>query len=469
MLEEFGTKRHIRYFIFGFIALSISLKCFGSVNVGSTIWYESQEGSRLSANGSGVEWDPVHDRTVFVDLGDEYRLAMVGDKVTFSCEWSSSGDVLSGCISDCEDEGSCNFDDDVSCLAGTGDFRMGLFDSNRRGIVSSDGFENCGENPMFWRYLGYHWRFHPHICQGNRFTQSTGESHTNVSMWKRDNLVSSDNCISNLLGDCGGVCPDDKDPRPNSRKYGPAAACFDLAIGGWAPLVMEVERVSNGVKTSFTFNGQSFSYTETSPSYRPDSIDVLAIHFSNARPYDYVILDSITITSTLAPSPTITFSSPSSYGMEGMAIPLEITVNLVNGEAGETYTVDYAVVSGSAEGCGVDYFSEFSSCDINDLSLLCSNWLWSGSEFNPSNLYGIDSQVDFKDYSLLSGLWNADGGTLVFAPGETSKTFEVDIMDDDLIEDIETVELQLSNPTGVDIILDTDVHTLTLFSNDYPS
>ena len=71
---------------------------------------------------------------------------------------------------------------------------------------------------------------------------------------------------------------------------------------------------------------------------------------------------------------------------------------------------------------------------MNDLSLLCSNWLWSGPGFNPSNLYSIDNQIDFKDYSLLSGLWLADVGTLVFAPGQTTKTLQVDIMDDDLIE-----------------------------------
>jgi len=277
--------------------LLVSNNCLASVNLGSTNWYESQEASRLSINGSGqVVWDPYHDRTVYVYLGQEYSLANVGDSVTFSCLWSSSGDQLQGCLDyGCENEDRCNFDDDVTCLAGTGDFRIGLLDSNNRGIITSDAFETCGENPIFRGYLGYQWRFHPHICQGERFTQSTGESHTNVSMWKRDDPFLSVECGANLMGDCGGVCSRPKDPRPFSRKYGPEPACFDLELGGWAPLSFAVEKVSNGLRTTFSFNGQTYSYTDTSESYQPDGIDVFAVHFSNARPYDYVKFDSIAI------------------------------------------------------------------------------------------------------------------------------------------------------------------------------
>ena len=397
----------------GFWVSLISLNSFGSVEFGSTTWYESQDASNLSINGSGqLLWIPVHDRTVYVYIG-EHNLANVGDSVTFSCLWSSTGDELHGCIDyGCEDEGHCNFDDDVTCLAGTGDFRMGLFGSNGRGVITYDGFETCGENPVFRGYLGYHWRFHPHICQSERFTQQSGESHTNVSCWKRDDPFLSDNCGANLIGDCGGVCPDDKDPRPNSRIYGPQAACFNLGLGEWAPLSIGLEKVSGGLKTTFSFNGQTFTYTDTESSYEPNKIDVFAIHFSNARPYDYVIFDSIEINSTARAE--ISFNQSTSSASEGEDVSIDVV--LTTPEAGQTYTVDYSVIGGTAT-------------------------------------YGAD-------YSLTPA-----PGTLTFNPDETTETISIDINNDGIDEDDETVILELSNVSS-NAELGTYQQTFTIKDGD---
>ena len=59
-------------------------------------------------------------------------------------------------------------------------------------------------------------------------------------------------------------------------------------------------------------------------------------------------------------------------------------------------------------------------------------------------------------------------GTLVFAPGETSKTFTVFVEDDAFAEGAETVTLTLSNPVGTTLGA-TPTATLTINSNDSTS
>ena len=55
-----------------------------------------------------------------------------------------------------------------------------------------------------------------------------------------------------------------------------------------------MERVdSASLKMTFLFNGQQFHVIDSDSSNQPQKIDTLAIHFSNARPYDYVVLKSV--------------------------------------------------------------------------------------------------------------------------------------------------------------------------------
>jgi len=75
--------------------------------------------------------------------------------------------------------------------------------------------------------------------------------------------------------------------------------------------------------------------------------------------------------------------------------------------------------------------------------------------------------VDYatRDGTATAGAdYMATSGTLVFAPGETSQTFAVAILDDLVAEADETVWLELSNPTNA--TLGTATSTLTLDDND---
>ena len=63
------------------------------------------------------------------------------------------------------------------------------------------------------------------------------------------------------------------------------------------------------------------------------------------------------------------------------------------------------------------------------------------------------------DYTLASG-------TLTFAPGDTSKTFKIQITDDAYMEAIEQFNVTLSNPKGGVSLASPTVATVTIIDND---
>ena len=110
--------------------------------------------------------------------------------------------------------------------------------------------------------------------------------------------------------------------------------------------------------------------------------------------------------------PQFTFATAESSGLEYVS-PAELEVTLLNPAEGQTHTVDYAVIGGTATGGGVDY-------------------------------------------TLASD-------TLIFNPGETSKPVSIDIINDGLDEDDETIIVELSDPTGGGAVLgNITQHTYTI-------
>ncbi|NEP02092.1 MAG: hypothetical protein F6K58_26240 [Symploca sp. SIO2E9] len=74
----------------------------------------------------------------------------------------------------------------------------------------------------------------------------------------------------------------------------------------------------------------------------------------------------------------------------------------------------------------------------------------------PTN--GTANNADYDDNPIL----------VTFADGETSKTVEISLVDDTEVEGNETINLDLSNPTGGVTIGDSDSATLTIVDNDTP-
>jgi len=191
--------------------------------------------------------------------------------------------------------------------------------------------------------------------------------------------------------------------------------------------------------------------------------------------------------------PTIEFGSADSGGMENVS-PAMLPVSLRYPKAGETYTVDYAVTGGTATGGGVDYliagagpacWGSPTQChgdtdndgDVKGSDFLALKGAWYKCDPEP----GYDACADFdrdgcvkgSDFLILKSNWYKtvdancppEGGstTLEFAPGETSKTININIIDDGLPEGDETIIVGLSNPTGLDVELGAITkHTYTI-------
>jgi len=173
--------------------------------------------------------------------------------------------------------------------------------------------------------------------------------------------------------------------------------------------------------------------------------------------------------------PKIEFAADASSDFEEVS-PAQVTVVLSDAEPGQTYSVDYAVTGGTATGGGVDYslagacvcdFDDSNQIDLPDIAVLAENWL----SQTPGNIADVtdDNSVNFEDFAICALEWlDACGGnSLVFEPGQTSKTIDIDIVSDGLYEGDETIVLQLLNPAGPNVSLGgITQHTYTIVESE---
>jgi hypothetical protein len=227
-----------------------------------SVWYLDSDPQRLFVNSDGdLEWTPKG-REQFVTSIPEQRLSQVGDVVEKSYMFMSDGDH------DCEDCLKCPdscFDDDITCLAGTSDIRVGLFESIERG-PDHDGFRG---------FKGYNFRFGPNMMAGpTRWVDCTDEVHKTGMFGKKP--VNRDDLMSKNAGLMGRI--------PG----------FELKPGKFSFFRVRLERIAVGsILLSIKLNGRTIEYIDDSADDQPQKIDVFAVSMRNKRPYTRLVLRAL--------------------------------------------------------------------------------------------------------------------------------------------------------------------------------
>jgi len=224
-----------------------------------TVWYLDSDSPRLFVNSDGdLEWTP-RGGDQFVTSIPTQRLSRVGDVVEKSYMFMSDG------AHDCDDCLKCPdscFDDDITCLAGTSDIRVGLFQSVPL-TADSDGYKG---------FKGYNFRFGPNMMAGpTRWVDCTGEVHKTGMFGKKP--VNRSDLMSRNAGLMGRI--------PG----------FELKPGKFSYFNVRLERIApESVRLAITLNDRTISYTDNAPEDQPHSIDVFAVSMRNKRPYTRVVL-----------------------------------------------------------------------------------------------------------------------------------------------------------------------------------
>jgi hypothetical protein len=221
-----------------------------------------------------LEWVPYNDHQIIVRIPDQ-NLSDTGDVVEISYYWFSDGQGnIEGC-DDCQNEATCNFNKDITCVSGTGDFRVGLFESDGD-YITADGMGLT--NDIFIGYKGYKFCMQPHVPETPvRWQEASGEPHIAGGFYERDMVddprLMTVNEVFDRISMFGG---------------------FNLPLATWSLWTVRLERVSAGIEMSMTLNGITYSDIDTTDSPgipQPQKIDVFAIDFANPNPYSIIVFD----------------------------------------------------------------------------------------------------------------------------------------------------------------------------------
>ena len=242
------------------------------------------------------------------------------------------------------------------------------------------------------------------------------------------------------------------------------------------PIAQTRDIMDNPAQTQFTAIGTS--------------VTVRYVAASNGM----VQVNGFALASVDAP-PQVQFAAAAASGLETES-PANLPIVVLSPPQPYVVTVDYAVTGGTAT-AGVDYiiatggpvcWNSATQChgdtdatgDVKGLDFLALKSSWFKCDPDPD----YDACADFdrdgcvkgSDFLILKNNWYQtveancpleSGATLEFAPGETSKTINIDIVNDDVGEDDETIVVTLSNPIGGEVKLGS-ITTLTYTINDRP-
>lgn len=299
-------------------------------------WFKSKSESQIKNIDSGILWSPVKKPTT---IHSYFRPAKfeIGKTIKFKMMWESDGmddsnkEINDPHKSNISGQGKGISDRYLRMLAGTGDFRIGFFESDKK--VGNNTFEGkvSGATKDFNNYKGFQVRVHPHLGEGykdiNRLSEihdnGKKESHANFQMWTRFKagtygLMSDE--AQNSEDDYAGGRSFSKDD-----KWGVDAIGFgpNAPFGKPTPFILEIKKVSEtNFEVLLTINNNSTPLLKGNfnKGFVPEYFDTIAITYTNSsRRYSYVKItdfkvetDDNSITPTPTPTPT-----PLSTVMEG--------------------------------------------------------------------------------------------------------------------------------------------------------
>lgn len=275
-------------------------------------WYKSKSKSKIVALGNGIRWSPVEKPTTLHRYFNPIDFR-VGKKIRVSMKWKTDGEN-----DDAKREFDCGkanptqqglgiADRHLRCLAGTGDFRIGFFQSNVKvGGETCEGNEKrqtCEKkeriNEAFDDYKGFQVRIEPHVSAsfknlpGRLIEDRTGEPHNNLALWTRiqegEHGLMSDQCQE--IDHCGFSKSDGWGTQPTS--FGPNAP-----FGKQYNVVVVINRVSETefIATVTVHDDTNVLKGKFETKFKPEHIDMIGITYTNSsRAYQYVELEDLSI------------------------------------------------------------------------------------------------------------------------------------------------------------------------------
>lgn len=222
------------------------------------LWTIDTDPSRLFINSDfDLEWTPV--------AGDQYTahipeqaFSQAGQVVEISYIFMSDGQHI------CLDCFSCDlycFDDDITCIAGTSDIRVGLYDWVGQTVGTK----------------GYNFRFGPNMIAGP--TRWVEDCRGGEETHKTGNFAKKPAGSSSLQSDNEGL-----------MDYIPG---FELTPGDYSLFAVRLQRnSSSSVTLSITLNDRTYSMTDSSSTDQPQKINYFAVSMRNSRPYSRLVLRS---------------------------------------------------------------------------------------------------------------------------------------------------------------------------------
>ncbi|MHC4625047.1 MAG: hypothetical protein ACYS4W_14225 [Planctomycetota bacterium] len=234
----------------------LSSQAMAAVRFDGLTWYHSEDPSRLKLNDDHqLVWQPRPADQITVKL-PQMDLSNVGDVAQVVYMFKAEG-IKTGVPGT-----------DPTLLSGTGDLRIGLFDSNGGGHIDSD---NSGYRNDKWQsYLGYCARICPCLPVGIEREHSDAIP---GKFMKRSKDM-GDDVRRSLVQKAG--------PYTRSRDL----SGFGLKLGEFSKLTLRVERKSaETLEFSVTLKGTTYIYEDDEPELQPKKIDAMAIYFPNPNEY----------------------------------------------------------------------------------------------------------------------------------------------------------------------------------------